>query len=245
MALDTSTAEFVIGVSKATKIDPRVLIAWVELEGANAPDGTGHFNYLNLRPEAGDVYAATSSGNFEQYANVNQAIVATVHRLQEPFARPIIATAAGKPTPQQQISAIASTGWDAGHYGGSGGINLQKKFASLFGMPGLTDSYVPPSSAPSVAATAGTGSAADIGSGGTGFASPSSVAGGANSIIRHVPGVAQAESIGSALSWLFSIKGAEVIGGAIIVILGITFLFKEQTAGIAQSFVGGHPGFSK
>lgn len=239
-------ARFIIGVSIATKIDPRVLIAWSRAEGAYAPNGTGHFNYFNLRPYPGDPYSGVSSGNFEQFSNVNDAIKATVRRLNQPFARPIIATAAAKPTPRQQIEAIASTNWDSGHYGGSGGIKLQNIFGQLFGgQQGLNDSYVGPGSAMAIASTVGTGSAGDSGSFDSGTIDKAG-----NGLIQHVPGVKQAEgiyggitSVGSAIGWLFSEKGAKVIGGSLIVLVGVLSLFKSQMAstpiGAAAKFIPG------
>lgn len=248
--MDKDQARFIVGVSTATKIDPRVLIAWAKAEGAYADNGTGHFNYFNLRPYPGDPYSSVSSGNFEQFSNVNDAIAATVRRLNQPFARPIIATAAAKPTPKQQIQAIASTGWDAGHYGGNGGIKLQEIFGSMFGgNKGLNDSYVGPGAALSVASTAGTGSASDhANSGDFGTVVSGKTAGDINSAARHVPGVAQVEgavgavsSISDAIGWVFSQKGAMVIGGGIIVILGILSLFKSQMGntplGTAAKFI--------
>lgn len=246
----TDFARFIVGVSIATKIDPRVLIAWAKAEGAYASNGTGHFNYFNLRPYPGDPYSGVSSGNFEQFSNVNDAIKATVRRLNQPFARPIIATAAAKPTPRQQIEAIAATGWDSGHYGGHGGISLQNIFGSMFGgQQGLNDSYVGPGSAMAIASTVGTGSAADAGSVDSGSVDKagnkvvSGAASAANSAAKHIPGVAQIENVGSAIGWLFSIKGAEVIGGSIIVILGILSLFKSQMSstplGAAAKFIPG------
>lgn len=161
--LDLNQVRFVVGVSTATKIDPRVVISWMEQEGANTPGGTGGFNYLNLRPFAGDPYKTVSTGGFEQFASVNDAVKATVRRLNQPFAKPIVATARTKPTPAQQINAIASTGWDAGHYGGKGGVELQHTFSNLF-KGGLQDSYLDPGNARAVANTVSTGSAADAGS---------------------------------------------------------------------------------
>lgn len=128
--------QFLTSVSKQTGIDPRVIQAWMQQEGAYAPGGTGNFNYLNLRPYPGDPYSGVSSGDFEQFSSVADAIAATVARLKQPFAAPILA-AAGK-TPSAQIAAIASTGWDSGHYGGMGGINLKNTFARLFGVKALT-----------------------------------------------------------------------------------------------------------
>lgn len=155
---DPHQAQFVVDVSHATKIDPRVVLAWTEQENADAPNGTGGFNYLNLRPEAGDNYAGVSGGGFEQFASEGDAVNATVHRLSEPFANPIVTGAVGR-TPRQEIAAIASTGWDVSHYGGAGGPTLAAKFASIFTSAGLDDSYDSPGNAEAIVNTAGTGSA--------------------------------------------------------------------------------------
>ena len=157
MPLTTDQATFVEGVSQQTKIDPRVVVAWLEIEGADAAGGTGHYNYLNLRPYPGDPYAAVSSGGFEQFANVQDAVAATTRRLRQPFAAPIVQGDTRR-TPRQEIAAIAGTGWDAGHYGGDGSA-LANKFASIFKPAALDDRYLGPENAAAVASTAGTGSA--------------------------------------------------------------------------------------
>lgn len=161
-SLTAAEAAFVTGVTTKTGIDPRVVVAWVQQEGAYAPRGTGGFNFLNLRPYPGDPYSSVSSGNFEQFASVSDAIDATVRRLKQPFAAPILASV--KKSPGQQIAAIADTGWDADHYGGNGGINLKATFAKLFTPAALADKPEGAGAAAAVAATAGTGSAADAGS---------------------------------------------------------------------------------
>jgi len=229
--VDINEVKFVTAVSTATKIDPRVLIAWIQIEGAYAPHGTGHFNYLNMRPYPGDRYSSVSAGDFEQFSNVNDAIYSTVRRLNQPFARPILSTAASKPTPRQQIAAIAATGWDAGHYGGSGGVSLVNTYSSLFKNP--DDSYLDPTNARAVSNTVGTGSAADTGSVDAGGAASA-----AGSAAEHIPGVKQAEgvvsaigSVGDAVKWIGDNwdRVLEVIAGFILAILGASFVYKKQT----------------
>lgn len=138
MAVDSNELAFIGGVSQQTGVDPRVLAAWAQAEGAYAPGGTGHFNYLNLRPYPGDPYQAVSSGDFEEFGNVQDAIAATARRIEQPFLwgylGPVVKQSG---TPRAEISAIATSGWDTGHYGGAGGPKLQADFDALF--PGQLD----------------------------------------------------------------------------------------------------------
>lgn len=143
--IDNNTGTFIVKVSQATGLDPRVLVSWIQAEGAYAHNGTGGYNYLNLRPAKGDVgVTAVSPGGFNNFASVDAAVQSTVNRLNNPFARPILAAAKSKATPQQTISVIAATGWDAGHYGGPGGPNLQTTFAQQWGKDSLTSAPFPP-----------------------------------------------------------------------------------------------------
>lgn len=208
-----------MGVSTATGIDPRVVIAWVKQEGAYAKGGTGHFNYLNLRPQAGDKYSSVSPGNFEQYASVNDAIYSTVRRINS--GKIIKSTAQAKPTPREQIKAISASGWDAASYGGVGGPNLLNTFTSIFTSKGLDDAYVSPASAGAIAATAETGSASDAGSYDIGDAAHDAAG---------LPVVKQLLNVGDLIGWIGGNwdRILLVMGGGIIVILGIVFLAKQQ-----------------
>lgn len=222
MALDDNQAAFVTGVSTQTGIDPRVIIAWDQQEGAYAPGGTGHFNYLNLRPYPGDPYTSVSGGGFEQFGTVQDAITATVRRIKMPFAAPIEQAAAQHATPRQEIAAIASTGWDAGHYGGTGGLSLQRTFAGLF-PNGLDDQYESPGAASAVAATVGTGSAADAGSVDAG-----SVGRAAGKVADAVAApVKLAEKAGHILDVIFSVRGLEMFGGFLLIVLGVLWLSRR------------------
>ena len=128
---------FVNSVAQQTGLDPRVVYTWTVAEGAYAPGGTGHYNYLNLRPYPGDPYSGVSSGNFEQFSNVNDAITATVRRINQPFAL-VIRQSIGKP-PVQQLQAIGQSAWDAGHYlrNGQVGGKLIADFTSRYGQGAL------------------------------------------------------------------------------------------------------------
>lgn len=216
--LTPEEATFVVDVAKDTKIDPRVLISWASLEGADAAGGTGGYDYLNLRPEKGDTYKSVSSGGFEQFATVSDAVAATVHRFEEPFAKPILNVATAQGTPEQEIAAIGGSKWDAGHYGGSGGKNLLAKFNDLFAN-GATSAYVPPSDATSITQTVGTGSAGDLKPGGS--------VGDAGAAIAETPAAVADQAVNGWLGGLESwIKGAAPTGLAyvILTVLGIALV---------------------
>lgn len=122
-------AQFANYVGAKTGLDPRVVYAWGKDETGGHPYG-GFHNWLNLRPYPGDPYSGVSPGNFEEYTSVSDAEIAAVRRLHQPFASGIVASAGS--TPADEISAIAASGWDAGHYGGPGGPNLRSVFQSIY-----------------------------------------------------------------------------------------------------------------
>lgn len=142
--------KFIVAVSQSSGLDPRVVASWVSQEGAYADNGTKGFNYLNVKPTAsGTSYSGVpitvSSGGFEQFRTVEDAIKETADRLSQPFAKKIIAAGADpNATPKTEIAAIADTGWDAAHYGGSGGPNLANKFLSQWGTAALDNPSLPP-----------------------------------------------------------------------------------------------------
>lgn len=214
--LSPDEVQFVQGVSTQVGLDPRVLIAWVEQEGALAPGGTGGHNYLNLRPYQGDPYSSVSSGGFEQFASVNDAITATVRRLRQPFAAPIVSSA--QRSPAQEIAAIASTGWDASHYGGPGGPNLQRTFNGLF--PGqISSPWHPPPRTGMDAASVGI----DVHNIGTPW--------GAAAAASHIPGVVQVEgavhalrSVGDLIRFITSWRFAEIVGGILLLVVGLVLI---------------------
>lgn len=200
--------QFVRQVSAQTGIDPGVLFAWVELEGADAPGGTGHYNYLNLRPYRGDPYRSVSSGGFEQFGTVQQSIVATVRRLRQPFARGILSTAHSHATPQDQIAAIAASNWDAGHYGGVGGPNLARQYAQLqlgqgFGSGG------------------GVGGAVSGAAGAVGGA----ISGAADAVVSPI--TAPFNAVKDAVEFVFSQRFLEVVGGFLLLLLGLYLLGRQ------------------
>lgn len=239
MALDSKEAQFVESVSAQTGIDPRVLVAWITEEGANAPGGTGGYNYLNLKPYPGDIYSSVSPGGFEQFSSVLTAVEATVRRLQQPFASPILKAAQARATPQQEIAAIASTGWDQSNYGGFGsGPNLQNEFGQLFGgQAGLTSSYQGPGTAVQVAETAGTGSATIPGI--TGSYSLQSLAGdtskAASSVYNSTVG-----ALSGIWGWILSHleRLGLLLAGALLVILGVVLVARDAGVSVPVPATG-------
>lgn len=222
--LDTNAAKFVVGVSSATGIDPRVVVAWVVQEGTYTKGGIGHNNFLGLKVQAGDKYTSVGPGNFEQYANVNDAIYSASRRIKSNHA--ISATAKSKPSPREQIRAIAASSWDQNHYGptGSPGKNLMATFGRIFGgNKGLDDTYVGPAQAGPIASTANTGSAADAGSYDAGNAAHDA-ASAAGSILGPF------KSIAELIKWIGGNwdRMLLVFGGVILVVIALLYLLKSQ-----------------
>lgn len=222
--LDTNAAKFVVGVSSATGIDPRVVVAWVVQEGTYTKGGIGHNNFLGLKVQAGDKYSSVGPGNFEQYANVNDAIYSASRRIKSNHA--ISAMAKSKPSPREQIRTIAASSWDQSHYGpaGSPGKNLMATFGRIFGgNKGLDDTYIGPAQAGPIASTANTGSAADAGSYDAGNAAHDA-ASAAGSILGPF------KSIAELIKWIGGNwdRILLVFGGAILVIIALVLLSKTQ-----------------
>lgn len=209
--LDQNEGEFVRGIHNATGIDERVVIAWMYQEGAFKKGGTGGYNYLNIR---------SNSGDFAHFSNVQDAITATVAVLRQPNMRTIVSMAKTKPTPQQQINAIAASPWDAAHYGGSGGPTLQKTFAGLFGgTHSLTTPYLGADIAADFKATAADFTSIDM----------NTVTGAVGDAVGAV--VSPIASIAHAFEWAFSNwdRILLVIGGGIGLLVAIILIFKSQS----------------
>jgi hypothetical protein len=236
---------FIQGVSAQTGIDPRVMAAWIEAEdvkyattGSN-PSGTQHYDYLNLRPYPGDPYQSVSPGGFEQFATVQDAITATVRRLNQPFASPIIQAAKAHDTPQQEIAAIASTGWDVAHYGGGSGI--ANVFKGLFSPAALNSAYLPPTSDPGILADAGAG-------GHTAVGGDFSTVGGAISGAGSAVGSAVGGAVQSVTGWAETlvVRGGKVVLGAGLILVGLYLIARSFNAvpspGQITSVIGGGAG---
>lgn len=131
-ALEQLQAQFARDVGAGTGIDPAVIFAQEQVEGAYAPGGTGAFNMLNLRPYPGDPYSGVSSGGFEQFSSLSDAETATIRRFRQPF----VADQLGRypHTALGEITAISASGWDAGHYQESGKNSLLQQYLSDHGV---------------------------------------------------------------------------------------------------------------
>lgn len=209
---------FAKAVSAATGIDPRVVIAWAQAEGAYAPNGTGHWNYLNLRPAGGDVgVAGVSSGNFDQFKDLASAEASTINRIKQPFlwqdssAPPGLgAVIAAHGSPAQEIAAIGRSGWDTGHYGSPPGSKLLGDFTQLYGTKAAGAPPVGPGQAIAPGGTTG------------------------GSITSSIPGVGTIEGIGAGISrfvnFVTSVRLLELIGGLALVIVGLVILGKAMTS---------------
>src|SRR3954451_20460579 len=74
--------QFVARVAALTGLDPRVVRAWVAVEGAYAPGGTGGFNYLNIREgtsKSGVPIAGTTQRGFAHFKNAYDAATETAY----------------------------------------------------------------------------------------------------------------------------------------------------------------------
>jgi hypothetical protein len=204
--IQNEEAQFATDVGKNTGVDPRVIFAWAQQEGAYAKNGTGGLNFLNLRPQAGDPYSSVSPGGFEQFSSLSNAETATERRIKEPFIwsylGPVVAE---KGTPAQEISAIGQSGWDRAHYGNPPGEKLLASYNAYY--PG----------------TAGQPSTStDITAGGTS---------GTGSVTGSIPGYTDItgalSSIQSAFAFLFSVRFLEILGGGLLVLLGLWLLARQ------------------
>ena len=191
-------SQFANDIAHKFGLDPRVVKAWAQLEtGGHALD----HNWLNLRPYPGDPYTSVSSGGFEEFATLSAAEQATERRIGQPFAS-AIRSSAGQ-SPQQEIAAIASTGWDAGHYGGAGGPNLMAEFRSLF-----------PGSDPGGFSKEPTSPAGGTAPGGGPFG-----------VLDPIEGAIG--SITDAFKFIFSLRFLEILGGGALILLGLYLLGKQ------------------
>lgn len=221
--------EFISAVSKATGIDPRVVVTQVIAEGAYAPGGTGGHNYLNLRPYGTDVgVVGQSPGGFDQFKDVQSAVISSVRRLEQPFiwAKPelggpglgSVVAEGPRATPRQELGAIGRSGWDTGHYGSPPGSKLLAIFSQQYGAAALD------SPAQSKGVGPGAPKNPKIVASGPGTAAPGSVVGGA------------AGAVGGALSageklfkFLTSYRFLELVGGIVLVAVGLVILARALT----------------
>lgn len=122
---------FVSRLAELTGLDPKVIQAWVNVEGAYAPNGTGGYNFLNIREStsrSGVPITGTTSRGFAHFRNGADAATEAAYILEHSSIYQGIrrATQLG---PRSQLAAIAASPWDAGHYGG--GRALYNAYDSL------------------------------------------------------------------------------------------------------------------
>jgi hypothetical protein len=119
--LSTNQQRFAYEVARGTGLDWRVVEAWVLAE--NGPDG----NPLNIGPG-------------RNYGSVDKAANATISLLHTSIYSAVLKS--GKGSADQQLAAITSSPWDAGHYAGAGGSTpgtlLRGTYARLSGSPAPT-----------------------------------------------------------------------------------------------------------
>jgi hypothetical protein len=122
-------------VAKGTGLSLAVIHAWMYAEGAYAQGGTGHFNYLNVRPSSNaGVSEGRSPGGFATFRNANDAAKATINVLHQPNMRTILN--ARSKNDKAQLAAIAASPWDANHY--RGGAALTGAYKTTVGSAPLT-----------------------------------------------------------------------------------------------------------
>jgi hypothetical protein len=133
-ALNKDAALFAAGVARATGLKPDVVAAWVQAEG----NGGGTNNWLNVRPGVGKtkgfsgVPITASSSGFANFSSVDDAVKETAYWINLMGNYGGI-KAARKSSAGAQITAIASSPWDAGHYaaGGKRGQGLLNAYNSV------------------------------------------------------------------------------------------------------------------
>ncbi len=181
-----ASGQFVNDLSAATGLNKVVIEAWVAVEGAYAPGGTGGYNYLNIREgtsHSGARITGTTTKGFAQFATPGDAAQEAAWMINHLSIYRGIKRSATM-APKSQLTAIAASPWDAGHY--NGGKTLFSAYSSITsGGGGVLD------------AISGVGSA---------------VAGGVNSVATAVvPGLGAAESAASSVGTLTEDAG-KVIG---------------------------------
>lgn len=128
---------FAAELAQRTGLDRDVVRAWVASEGAYAPNGTGGFNFLNVRVgPSGRGYSGVpevaSPAGFARFRTVEDAVAETSHWLTSMHNYSAIrAVVAGGGGPMAQLRAIAASPWDANHY--AGGSVLLRNYAAARG----------------------------------------------------------------------------------------------------------------
>lgn len=143
-AAAAAKAAFVAQLSRLTGLSSKTVDTWVAAEGADAPGGTGGFNYLNVRARPGDTgrpagtgysgvaYAGVSSGGFAQFASAADAARETAYWIDAMPHYAGIRAAAGKGV-GAELAAIARSPWDSNHYRDANGRAGGKLLAAAKG----------------------------------------------------------------------------------------------------------------
>lgn len=115
-----SEQTFINDLAHDTGLSPQVIQAWVTVEGAYAPGGTGGFNFLNIRENtsrSGVPLHGTTQKGFAQFYSAGQAAQETAWWINNMSNFRGIKTSASM-SPESQLTAIAASPWDTSHYGG-------------------------------------------------------------------------------------------------------------------------------
>ena len=135
--LTTGQEKFAGRLAELTGLDPRVISAWELAEesggAAQAREAAGNFNWLNIGyfdSGAGKIAFDKAFGNPVTAAEQTADFLKGKWGGASPGIRAILSTVGRDP--QEQMMAIANSGWASSHYGG--GANLRATFDELGGL---------------------------------------------------------------------------------------------------------------
>ena len=135
--LTSGQEKFAGRLAELTGLDPRVVSAWELAEesggAAQAREAAGNFNWLNIGyfdSGAGKIAFDKSFGNPVSAAEQTADFLKGKWGGASPGIRAILNTVGRDP--QEQMSAIANSGWASSHYGG--GANLRATYDELGGL---------------------------------------------------------------------------------------------------------------
>lgn len=211
MPLSANEQQFVQGVSQGTGIDPRVLVAWIASEGhpgdqfnnyMNITAATAAYNKAKYGAPGPSGSTVPSSNPTAEFGSVQDGITATISEINS-----LGLQFAGQ-SPRSEIATIAASGWASGHYGGPGGPNFVATFNSLY--PGQVDSQYQ-----------GVGKVPVIDPG----RNPNTVGGPVGTVVHTGEGVVN--SVTGGLSFFTSWRFAEIVGGALLLLLGLFLVGKQ------------------
>jgi hypothetical protein len=135
--LTSGQEKFAGRLAELTGLDPRVVSAWELAEesggAAQAREAAGNFNWLNIGyfdSGAGKIAFDKSFGDPVSAAEQTANFLKGKWGGASPGIRAILNTVGRDP--QEQMSAIANSGWASSHYGG--GANLRATYDELGGL---------------------------------------------------------------------------------------------------------------